>query len=619
MYYDKIGNKLILFAAMDNHLIITLVTLLAAFILFVSDRVSADVVALLVVVTLAATGVLSPAEAFSGFSRAAVITIISIFIISEALQRSGVTEQAGNVLLKIGGRTERRLMIVVMLSGAALSLFMNNIAAAAVLLPAATGAAKRANISISRLLIPLAFGTILGGAATLFTTSNILLSSLLYDRGLAGFGVLDFLPVGGALVFAGVVFIAFTARYLLPEQTSVERTVAPDSSAGSDLIQAYRLGEKLFRARVPKNSFLIGKTLAQCTLREDFDVSVVAIERGGRRLLAPDAETVIESGDTLVLEGDEDDFRRRDVEPYMEFLPEEAWRESDLESQAIEIVEAMLPPRSRLLGKTLRELHFRERYGMSVLAIWRGDRELITDLADQPLQFGDALLLQGPREKLSILRDDPDLILLISPEEAAITVPGKGRAAIFIFIATLAFAAYFTDFTATIMLGGALAMMLAGIVPPEQAYGSISWKSVFLVAGMLPMGIALQKTDASSLFAMEILAWFGNYGPHFLLAGLFVTTVALTQAVNGAVAAAIMGPIAISIAERGGLNPRSMVMAVAMGTSMAFITPLSHPVNVMVMSPGGYRFGDYVKIGLPLTIVLFFVVMAVLPVFWPLS
>lgn len=605
---------------MDTHLLITLAILAAAFVLFVSDRVSADVVALLVVVTLAATGILSPAEAFSGFSRAAVITIISIFIISEALHRSGVTEQAGNVLLKIGGRTEKRLMIAIMLSGAALSLFMNNIAAAAVLLPAATGAAKRANVSLSRLLIPLAFGTILGGSATLFTTSNILLSSLLYDRGIGGFGVTDFLPVGGSMVIGGIAFVALIARYLLPAESSVERTVAPDAGAsGGDLIQAYRLGEKLFRARVPKNSFLIGKTLAECTLREDFDVSVVAIERGGRRILAPDAQTVIKNGDTLVLEGDEDDFRRRDVEPYMEFLPEEEWRESDLESQAIEIVEAMLPPRSRLLGKTLRELHFRERYGMAVLAIWRGDRELITDLADIPLQFGDALLLQGPRERLAILRDDPDLILLISPEEAAITVPGKGRAAILIFIATLAFAAIFTDFTATIMLGGALAMMLAGIVPAEQAYSSISWKSVFLVAGMLPMGIALQKTDASGLFAAEIVNIFGDYGPLFLMAGLFISTVGLTQAVNGAVAAAIMGPIAISIAERGGLNPRSMVMAVAMATSMAFITPLSHPVNVMVMSPGGYRFADYVRIGLPLTIFLFLIVILVLPIFWPLN
>lgn len=603
---------------MDSHLLITLITLAAAFVLFISDRVSADVVALLVVVTLAASGVLSPTEAFSGFSRAAVITIISIFIISEALSRSGVTEQAGNLLLKIGGRTERRLMMAVMLAGAALSLFMNNIAAAAVLLPATTGAAKRAKVGVNRLLMPLAFGTILGGAATLFTTSNILLSSLLYDRGLAGFGVLDFLPVGGAVVVAGVAFVSLTARFLLPAEASVERTIAPDSNRRGDLVEAYRLGDKLFRARVPKNSFLIGKTLAQCTLREDFDVSVVAIERGNARLLAPDAQTVIQRGDTLVLEGDEEDFRRRDVEPYMEFLPEEKWRESDLESQAIEVVEAMLPPRSRLLGKTLRELHFREKYGMSVLAIWRGDRELITDLADVPLQFGDALLLQGPREKLSILKDDPDLILLISPDEAAITVPGKGRAAILIFVATLAFAAVFTDFTATIMLGGALAMMLTGIVQPEQAYSSISWKSVFLVAGMLPMGIALQKTDASRLFAAEIVTIFGGFGPLFLVAGLFLTTVALTQAVNGAVAAAIMGPIAISIAENASLNPRSLVMAVAMATSMAFITPLSHPVNVMVMSPGGYRFGDYVKIGLPLTLVLFIVVMTILPIFWPL-
>lgn len=603
---------------MDNHLIITCVILAAALILFLSNRIPADLVALLVVVALGVTGVLTPQEAFSGFSRSAVIIIISIFVLTEALQRTGVTDQVGNILLKVGGRSELHLIVVVMIAGAFLSLFMNNIAAAAVLLPAASGAAKRAGVNTSRVLMPLAFGTILGGTATLFTTSNIVLNSLLRDENITSFRITDFLPVGLPIVIAGILYVAFIGRRSLPGDSPLERTHAPDASSQADLIKAYGLGEKLFRARVPERSFLIGKKLSECTLREDFDVNVVAIERNKKKILDLSPNTTMRLGDTLVLEGDEDDFRKRDVEPYMEFQPETDWKETDLESRAIEVIEAMLSPRSSLIGKTLRGSHFREKYGMAVLAIWHGDQEVLIDLADVPLHFGDALLLQGPREKLALLKDDQDLILLMSEDEAEITVPGKGRAALMIFAATLFFAVIFPDLTGMIMLGGALAMSLTRIITIEQAYSAIGWKSVFLVAGMLPMGVALSKTNAAGFAAGGILDVFGGHGALPLVAGLFVVTVILTQTVNGAVAAAIIGPVAIGIAQQSGVDPRAMVMGVAMATSMAFITPLSHPVNVLIMSPGGYSFRDYFKVGLPLTIILFFVVMIFLPLFWSL-
>lgn len=603
---------------MDNHLIITGIILFAALVLFVTNRIPADLVALLVVVALGLTGVLTPQEAFSGFSRSAVITIIAIFVLSDALYRTGVTDQVGNILVKFGGKSESGLVTVVMIAGAFLSLFMNNIAAAAVLLPAVSGAAKRANVNTSRILMPLGFATILGGTATLFTTSNIVLNSLLIDNNIEGFSITDFLPVGMTLVVAGVLYIALVGRHKLPGDSPIERTMAPDASVKSDLLEAYNLRERFFRARVPENSFLAGKTLRECTLREDFDVNVVAIERGTERLLDPAPTARLEEGDVLVLEGDESDFRKRDVEPYMEFLPESKWRESDLEERDIEVVEAMLPPRSRLIGKTFREVHFREKYGLSVLAIWRGDKEIFTELADEQLQFGDALLLRGTRARLAVVKDDSDLILLVSDEETEIRVPNKGRAALMIFAVTLLLAVNFPHLTGAIMLGGALTMMLTKIITTEQAYASIGWKSVFLVAGMLPMGVALTKTNAAGIAAETILGVAGGYGAIPLLAGLFIVTVLLVQVVNGAVAAAIIGPVAIEIAQQAGVNPRAVVMSVAMATSMAFITPLGHTVNILIMGPGGYGFWDYTKIGLPLTILLFFVVMITIPLFWPL-
>lgn len=601
---------------MNNDLIITVTILAAALILFISNKIPSDLVALLVVAALGLTGVLTTEEAFSGFSRSAVITIIAIFVLSDALQKTGVTEQVGNILLKVGGHSEFRLITTVMIAGAFLSLFMNNIAAAAVLLPGVSGAAKRAGVNTSRLLMPLAFSTILGGTATLFTTSNIVLNSILRDNSIEGFSVYDFMPVGVPVVIAGIIYVAFLGRRSLPGDSPLERTFAPEASGRGDLVKAYNLGERLFRARVPNDSFLNGKALAECTLREDFDVSVVAIERSGKRILDPSPQTKLKVGDLLVLEGDEDDFRLRDVEPLMEYLPESEWRESDLESRAVEIVEAMIAPRSRLIGKTLKEAHFRERFGLSVLAIWRGDQEMFTELADVELKFGDALLLQGSRERLAVAKDDPDLLLLLPEEEAEITVPGKGRAALMIFVATILFAIIFPQLTAAIVLGGALAMMLTRIVTTEQAYSSIGWKSVFLVAGMLPMGIALTKTNAAGLAAVKILDVFGGHGSMVLLAGLFIVTVVFTQLINGSVAATIIGPIAIQIAHQAGADPRAMVMGVAIATSMAFITPLSHAVNILVMSPGGYGFKDYLKVGLPLTILLFIVVMLFLPVFW---
>ncbi len=600
---------------METHLILTLVILAVALIVFLTDRLSSELVALLVAVALAISGVLTPQEALSGFSTTAVITIMAVFILAEALRRSGVSDQVGQLLLKIGGKGEVRLTIIVMLSGAFLSLFMNNIAAAAVLLPAASGAAKKAGVNTSRILMPLAFGTILGGTATLLTTANIVINSLLVDRGLHSFSVTDFAWVGVPVTVAGAVYMAVFGGRLLKGESQIERTQAPNAADSSDLIAAYSLGQNLFRTRVPDNSFLTGKTLAESTLREKFGVSVVAIERGGQRIVAPSPGTEIKDDDILVFEGNEADFRKRDVEPYMEFLPTSRWQESDLRSAVVTVVEAMLAPRSRLIGETLRDANFREKYGLNVLAIWRRDSEITLGLADEPLQFGDALLLQGRHERIKIAAADPDLIVLTPSDEAAV-VHGKGKAALLIFVLTLFLAATMPGMTGPIMLGGALVMMLTGILTTDQAWSSMGWRSVFLVAGMLPMGIALSKTNAASWLASHMIAMVGGLGSLALLASLFLVTALLVQTVNGAVVATVMGPLAISIAEQSGIDPRALSMGVAVAASMAFITPLGHPVNVLVMGPGGYSFRDFVRVGAPMAAILFVVSMAFLYLFW---
>ena len=603
---------------MDAQLIITLTTLVVAVGLFLSGRLRADLVALLIVFALGVTGILTPQEAFSGFSRSAVITIMAIFVLTEGLQRSGVTESIGGLLLRAAGRQERRMVVIVMTAGAVLSLFMNNIAAAAVLLPAVSGAARRSDIQLSRLLMPLAFATILGGMATLLTTTNIVVSSLLRDHGLKSFSLFDFAPLGLPIVAAGVAYMAWWGRRRLPVYPAPGhlQTALEDRT---DLIDVYRLGERLFQASVPNGSHLINKSLAQSTLRQRFGLNLVAIERNGQVLLSPPPDTLFRQGDRLLLEGKLEDFRRLDVEPHLELLPPREWSEQDLESPAVVVVEAVLAPRSRLIGQTLREAHFRAKYGVNVLAIWRSDRPIRTGLSDLKLQFGDALLLQGRRERLQMLRAETDLIVLANGKEKGIPIPGKGWLATLIVGAALLFAAISPASVGEAMLGGALAMVLAGLLTMDEVYQAIEWKSVILIAGVMPIGLALTKTGAASLLAGHLVTWLSPAGPLAVLAGLFILTTLLTQAVHGAAVAALMAPIAIQAAQQMGTDARAMAMGLALASSMAFLTPLGHPVNVLVMGSAGYRFRDYFRVGLPLTLLLFVLIMILLPVFWPLT
>jgi len=602
---------------MPSPLVLTLVVLGGAIVALLSERLRPDLVALLAVLALGATGVLTPQEAFSGFSRPAVITLLGLFILAEGLQRSGIAERAAEAITRVAGDREPVLVLVVMLAAAALSLLMNNIAAAAVLLPAVSAAAQRSRVSPARLLMPLAFGTLLGGMATLLTTSNIIVGSLLRDAGFEGFGLLDFAPVGLPIVAVGVAYMVLVGRRRLPSQSASERLQATRST---DLVAVYGLGERLFRARVPPGSRLIGQPIAATHLREIYGVTVVAVERGDEMVRSPSPSFVLALADVLQFQGDLEDFRRRDVEPYLEVLPARSWHEADLESPDLAVAEVVLAPRSTLVGTTLRESHFRTKYGMHVLAIWRGDRPILDGLGDLPLQFGDALLVQGPRERLRVLVDEPELIVLAGEEELPPPrVHGKRLLALGVLAATLLAAVATPLATGEVMLAGGLAMVLLGMLTMDQAYQAIDWRTVFLVAGMLPLGIALEKSGAADLIAGILVTTVGRFGMLALLAGLVGVTVLLVQAMSGPAVAALVAPIALTAARQAGVDPRGFAMGVALATSMAFLTPLGHPVNLLVMGSGGYRFRDYWRVGWPLTLLLLVVLLVLVPFVFPLK
>ena len=599
---------------MNSHLLITLIIAGAAMLLLLTERLRADLVALLVVVALGTSGVLTSTETFSGFSRSAVITLLAIFILAAGLERTGVTRQVGDLLVRVAGTGEQRLVVAVMVTAAFLSLFMNNIAAAAVLLPAVSGAAQRSGVNPSRLLMPLAFGTILGGMATLLTTTNIVVSSLLRDQNLAGYGLLDFAPLGLPIVGAGIAYMALWGRRQLPARSPVQ-LYEDLQRQEANLAEVYHLGETLARAGVPAGSPLVGQTLAGSRLRETYGVNVVAIERDDRIVRAPSSDQQLQAEDVLLLSGEPEGL---ETTADLDVLPSRDWRERDLESRSVVLVEAVLSPRSDLIGRTLGETRFRDRYGMAVLAIWRAGRSLRTGLTDLPLQLGDGLLLQGGRGRLPVLRAESDLIVLDRGVDEPPPSRRRSRIALAVMIATLAIAASNRFGVGEVMLGGALVMILTGALSMDDAYQAIEWRSVFLVAGMLPLGTAMTKTGAADLITHGVLAVLGGAGPVAILAGLVALAILLTQAMNGAAVAAVMAPIAIQTAQRIGADPRAMAMGVALATSIAFLTPLGHPVNILVMGPGGYRFRDYFRVGLPLTLLLFALIVGLLPLVWPL-
>ena len=395
----------------------------------------------------------------------------------------------------------------------------------------------------------------------------------------------------------------------------------PSNEQSSDLVEIYRLGERLFRARLPVGSCLAGRPLEQSSLREAYGVNLVGLVRNGRFLAPPPAGLVFVEQDVVVLSGKQENLRSMDPDIGLELLPEQEWQESDLATPDNVVIEAVLAPRSALLGQTLRATHFREKYGLTVLGIWRAGKPLRTGLSDLALAFGDALLLQGPRDRIPALRTEMDLIVLDrgEAERPLVQTPGKGRLALLIMVGAVILASLSTPLVGEIMLGGALLTVLVGLFSLDQAYGAIEWRSVFLVAGMLPLGLAMSKSGAAALLANALVTYLTPLGPLALLAGLLIVTILLTQTMAGVAVASIMAPIAIQAAEQANLDPRSLAMGVALATSLAFVTPLGHPVNVLIMGPGGYHFRDYLRVGLPLTLLLFAIIMFVLPLFWPLG
>jgi di/tricarboxylate transporter len=462
--------------------------------------------------------------------------------------------------------------------------------------------------------MPLAFATILGGMATLLTTSNILVSTALRDRGWNAFRLTDFAPVGLPIVIAGIAYMVLVGRKLLPERHPREQ-LGLVRHLRAELTELYALQERLSEVRVLADSPLAGQRIDESGIGEKLGISIMAICRNTHVMLAPKPDQVLHPDDLLIVAGRMERVLKL-AEMGVRLESELTWH-GDLSSDEVELVEALVAPRSRAAGKTLAEVHFREKFGLTVVALWREGRSIRTDLGQLPLRFGDALLVHGPRDRIPVLRGEADFIVLQQGNDP-ITHPGKAIQSAAIMAIALTLAATNSLPIAEAMMAGALAMVLTGCLTMDEAYQSIEWRAIFLIAGMLTVGIAMNRTGAAEYLGQLLVNLLAPWGPLALMAGLFAATTLLTQVMPGQVTAVVLAPIAISAAQKLGMSPYALAMAVALGTSMAFLTPLGHPVNVLVMGTGGYKFADYFKVGAPLAALLFVLVLVLLPVFWPL-
>jgi di/tricarboxylate transporter len=593
-----------------------LVILAITILLFVTEWLRVDVVALLVLLALLITGLITPEAAFSGFSSPAVLTVWAVFIVSGGLFHTGVANLLGDRLLKIAGSSPRRLVGLIMATVGVMSGVMNNVGATAVLMPAVVSISRKARVSASKLLMPLAFGSLLGGMTTLIgTPPNILVSDVLSQAGYEPFSLLDFAPIGLVALVLGVIYMALIGLRRLPEQTAVEMMASTGEHV--DLVDSYRLGERLFRARIPAGSRLVGQRLAESGLREEFDLTVIGLERRGKLSLGLDKDTILQRGDVLLIEGMVDNLVWAEATGWVDVQPEVGVEDHDLQSEVVGIAEVLLSPRSGLVGKTLAEILFREKYSLTVLAILRDGRPRRTGLVDLPLRFGDTLLVQGPRQKIRILQREPDFVVMGDVEVAPMVRARRAPVAIGLLVLMLVpVIAGWLPIAASALLAGIL-MVITGCLTMDEAYQSIEWKAVFLVAGTLPLGIAMQETGTAEYLAGFLVDTLGGLHPLALLAGFFILTNLLTQFMSNAASTMLIAPIAIGASQQIGSEPYALLMTIAVAASAGFLTPVAHQSNVLVMGPGGYRFGDYFKSGLPLDLLTFVVTVLIVPLIWP--
>lgn len=597
--------------------------LLVTILLFVSGFWRLDVVAIMVILTLMLSGLLSPGDALAGFGDPVVLLIAGLFVVGEGLFRTGVAYRIGNWLMGVAGTSENRLLILLMLVVAGLSAFMSSTGAVAIFIPVALNLAAKADVSPSRLLMPMAFASLIGGMLTLIgTPPNLVVSTQLTREGLDSFGFFDFTPIGILVLAVAIGYILVVGSRSLPGETGVDGAIH-DRLSLRDLAEVYDLIGQLNRLRIWTGSPLEGKTVPQAKLRTRYGVTVLGLERLRRRARAVtpvEIQTEFQVGDIIYVAGTAPQVDKLAEAEGVEQLGVQSGQ-VQIAAQEVGLVEVLLAPRSALIGKTLSAARFRERYGLTVLGILRDGQPLQGNLVETVLGFGDSILMGGGWTQIELLQgEQKDFFVLNLPREMDEVAPERARAgwALAIVVGMIFLMAFKMTPSVTAVLLAALAMVLTGCVSMKDAYASINWESLVLIAGMLPMATVLEKTGGVELIADGLADSLGDMGPLALMAGLFVITSVFSQVISNTATTVLLAPIAVSAALEVGVSPHPYLMTVALAASTAFATPMASPVNTLVMGPGEYKFNDFVKVGVPLQILAMVVTLLSVPLLFPL-
>ena len=588
---------------------LTLAIIVGALIVFGTEKLRVDVVALLVLITVGLTGLVGPKEVFAGFSNSAVITVWAVYIVSGGLFKTGVADILGKFILRLSGNSETRLIIVIMLTCGLMSAFMNNVGATAMLLPAVISAAKVTKISVSKLLIPLSFSSLLGGTITLIgTPANILATSMVAEKGLKTFEFFDFVPIGVVILVTGILYMVFIGRHLLPVRQS------PSDAQAKGEIRKF-----VHELRVMSEGKLAGASLLESKLGADYDLTAIAIVRGGTTITKMKRDTLIQVNDILLIEGIAENISRARKDLGM-VSTNESKRHAELDKlseEEIGLIEATLAPRSAVANRSLVSLNFRERFGFTVLGVRRQGEMVTEGLGNLKLQFGDDLILQGPRRRIPALEEANDFLVLVPPEISE-NRRKKMPIAVGLLLLVIGLVLFAGIDISMAMVIGAVGMVISRCLSMDEAYASIDWRTVFLVAGMLPLGTAMEATGAARYIADLMLDTVGDMGPLVALGGIYLLAALITQPMSNAAAIVLVVPIALDTAFSLSANHQTFVLAVVIGAATSFLTPVGHKANVLVFGPGGYKFFDYARVGAVLTIFLFIATMITLPIFYPL-
>ena len=590
---------------MTTPIAIVLALLIVALILFSLERIPIEVVSILLVMGLVLTNTLTVTEAFAGFGNDIVITIAGLFILTGGLAKTGVIDLVGRRLHRTAGESEFRMTALIMFAAAFCAAVMKNTTTTAMFLPVVLGIAARRNISPSKLLMPLAFGAILGGTCTLIGTStNLAVSGALPRYGIQPFTMFELTRVGVVIVGVGMLYMLLLGLRLLPRRKSRE-----------SLTEQYHVRQYVTEVIVLANSPLIGKSLGEARIGDELDLTVLGILRGEEQRIAPNPREQVKVDDLLLVQGRVEDILKVKGEAGIEIKSDFELSDSVWGGKGTDLVEAMVPRGSDFIGRSLKRLDFRARHGVTVLAINRHGIDLLSRISRVRLRFGDVLLLQGNREQVEALAADGQILLLEEVSEKN-PRPEKRRWALLAFVVFLFFSLTHLVPLAIAVLFGVMILLATRSVRMSEVYEIIDWRLLILIACMMSFGTAMEKTGADQYLADFIVRGTGHYGPLAVLAGFFLMTVALTQPMSNQAAALVMLPISVKTALALGLNPRTFAVTVTYAASCSFLTPLE-PACVLVYTPGRYRFLDFLKVGSLLTIAVFAIVIWLVPVFWP--